>query len=267
MFGPVLRTTRAVLVTALLIALAGTLVGIAIIVANTWYDYSLETDLLRMMDTMHGGCVGNCIALQQQSTLAALTRGVLYTGLFLLITNLVLVGWVVAARGGRLAVTTVRRPSGMAMAGRLTDTRIDNTRLLLVAGLIGSAVIHAAVVPEHLAEWTGAGLFFIVLTVAQLVLAGLLVIRSDRALLWSAVALNVAPLLIWGYSRTLGLPFGPEAGIAESVGLADIFAGLLELIALTAAVVLLRATPTVRRPTRVRAQPQPHPGRGAGRAP
>ena len=30
---------------------------------------------------MHGGCSTNCIALQQQATFAAMTRGVLYTGL------------------------------------------------------------------------------------------------------------------------------------------------------------------------------------------
>ncbi len=249
LFGPVLRTARAVLASAALIALAGTVVGIAIIVANTSYDYSLETDLLRMMDTMHGGCSTNCIALQQQATFAALTRGVLFTGLFLLITNLVLVGWVVAVRGGRLAVATIRQPSGTAVAwaDRITDTRITNARLLLVVAMIGSAVIHAAVVPDHLAEWTAAGLFFIVLTVAQIAIAGLLVIRPDRALLWLAVVVNVGPLLLWLWSRTAGLPFGPEPGIAESVGVADVLAGLLELLALAAAVVLLRTNPSARR--------------------
>lgn len=245
LFGPVLNTVKAVLSTALLLAVAGTLAGLAVIAFNTWVDYSLETDLLRMMDVMHGGCVGNCVALQEQSTFAALTRAVLYSGLFALVTNLVLVGWVVAMRGGRLAVATVRPPS--AATGRAAHTRIDQARLLLVAALIGSAVIHAAVVPEHLAEWTAAGVFFILLTVVQVGVAVLLVSRPDRVLLWLAVALNAGPLLLWMYSRTVGLPFGPEPGVAESVGTADVMAGMLELLALTAAIVLLRANPSARR--------------------
>jgi hypothetical protein len=51
---------------------------------------------------------------------------------------------------------------------------IQQVRLLLVAALAASAVIHAAVIPEHLTEWPAAGVFFILLTAGELVIAGLL---------------------------------------------------------------------------------------------
>ena len=226
-----LRTTRAVLVTGLLVAVAGTVVGLVEIVANTVYDYSLETDLLHMMDSMRSTCVGNCLAPQQQATVDALIRGVLYIGGFILVTNLIMVGWVVAMRGGRLPVATIKAPRAAGSYAR-HDGRIDDLRLLLVAGLIGSASDPRRRRPRPLAEWTRPASSSSLLTVVQVVVAGLLVTRLDRALLLSAVLLNVVPLVLWLYSRTLGLPFGPTAGIPESVGLADVLACVLEVAAL-----------------------------------
>ena len=239
LFGSILQTARAVLVTGLLVALAGTLVGLTEIVANTMYDYSLEGDLLGMMGSMRGTCAAACLALQQQATVTALVRGVLITGGLILFTNLILVGWLLALRGGRLTVAVLKqRTISKGDAYRATGSRTEDLRVLLVAGLLGSAVIHAAVIPDHLAEWTAAGVFFIVLTVVQVVVAGLLVTRMDRSLLLLAVLLNAGPLLLWLCSRTLGLPFGPSAGVPETIGLADIVACILEAVALAAACLL-----------------------------
>ena len=80
--------------------------------ASSVYDYYLQSDQLQMMDSMHGICVDSCLAQAQQSTLAAELRAVLYVSGLLLVTNVVLVGWVVAMRGGRLKV---------AAAGAATD--------------------------------------------------------------------------------------------------------------------------------------------------
>ena len=57
-----------------------------------------------------------------------------------------------------------------------------------------------------------------------------------------------SPLLLWLYSRTVGLPFGPNPGIPESIGLADVLAGLLEVTALLAASLLLRARTSAAHP-------------------
>jgi hypothetical protein len=109
LFGPVLRRPRTVLATALLVVVAGTLAGLAETVASAVYDYHLQTNQLRMMDAMHAICTNSCLAQAQQSTLALQVRGVLYISRWLVLTNLVLVGWMVALRGGVLKVSTTRR--------------------------------------------------------------------------------------------------------------------------------------------------------------
>jgi len=116
-------------------------------------------------------------------------------------------------------------PALRAAASLATDSarssRVHDLRLLLAAGLFGSAAIHAAVVPEHLTEWAAAGVFFIVLTAAELAGAALLLTRLQPNVLFGAAVVSIGPLALWLYSRTAGMPFGPGAGVAEQVGLAD----------------------------------------------
>ena len=231
-FGPVLRTPRAVAATGLLIAAAGTVLGVTVIVGSSAYDYHLESDLLGMMDTMRTTCAGNCIALQQQSTFAAIVRAVLYTSAFVLVTNLILVGWVLAMSGGRLRVTSTGTPGE-------TGSRLPDRRLLLIAALLGSAAIHAALVPEQLTQWPAAGTFFILLTAAELAVAGLLLTRQRQATLIAAVVVSAGPLLLWLYSRTIGLPVGPTAHRPDAIGIPDIICCAVEIIALLIAIRLL----------------------------
>jgi hypothetical protein len=148
--------------------------------------------------------------------------------------------------GGRLKLSTARHPQDvLTEPERRHRSRVQQVRLLLVVALVGSAAIHAAVIPEHLAEWTAAGLFFIMLSSGELAVAGLVLapgrVRQRTALL-AATAISVAPLLLWLYSRTAGLPFGPEAGIPENAGVPDGLACSLEVGSLLAAIVLLRST-------------------------
>ena len=80
---------------------------------------------------------------------------------------------------------------------------------------------------------------------------------SRRLALDVAVAVSVAPLAVWLWSRTLGMPFGPRPGIREPVGLADSAAVLLEVAALVIAALLIRGGAWLRRPVAGRARPQP----------
>ena len=234
-FGPELRKSSAVL-TALLIVAAGTGVGIALITVSSAYDYQLQSGQLQLIDSMSHTCAnGGCLALQEQASLGLQMRAVGYGSGILLVTNLVLVGWVVAIRGGRLDVSRIRRRT--ARGGG-----IDHRRIFLAAALFGSAAIHAAVVPEHLSDWAAAGVFFAILAAAQLALGLLSLGRRHRALLLAVAAVSIAPLALWLWSRTVGLPFGPAAGAPESAGLPDIAAGILELGTLLVAVALLRDT-------------------------
>jgi len=244
--GPVLRKPRTVVATALLVVAAGTLMGIAEMAASSAYDYQLQSKQLQFMHSVHHtSAPASVLAAQQQATIGLHVRGVALASVLLLVTNLVLVGWVVAFRGGRLDVSTTRHASAQPAAATSAadsehSSRIDGLRLLLVAGLFGSAAIHAAVVPEHLIEWTAAGMFFIVLTAAELAVGGLLLARLQPTVLLAAAVVSIGPLVVWLYSRTLGLPFGPEPGVPEAVGLADVAACALEVLTLFLAVVLLR---------------------------
>ncbi len=225
-----------VLATSSVVVAAGTLVGTALIAASTAYDYHLESAQMSMMNSMHGLCIGSCLTQAQHATLVAQVTAVLYGGGLVLVTNLVLVGWLVALAGGRLEPGRQRsRAGGLIGNAGMVDTR----RLLLVTGLAGSAAIHAAVVPDHLTEWTGAGVFFIVLTAAEVVIAvALLRTTGRRGVLLAAVAVSIGPVLLWSWSRTSGLPFGPGAGIPEPIGLPDCAAVALELGTLVAALAL-----------------------------
>lgn len=133
--------------------------------------------------------------------------------------------------GGRSAVRTYHR----AMA---TDARIERPAAhagqlahgtLAIAGLVGTAgFIHLIAMIEHLGvEWTLA-LFFAGVGVAQLA-AGWWIFRDadDTRLLVVAAAGSVVIALLWLFSRTTGLSFGPEQG-RRAVGVGDTVSSLLE---------------------------------------
>ena len=54
-------------------------------------------------------------------------------------------------------------------------------------------------------------------------------LQPSRQLVWLGIGVNVATLFVWIWSRTAGLPFGPEPGIVESVGPRDLLASVFEL--------------------------------------
>jgi hypothetical protein len=228
-FGPSPRGARQVLSTMGLLVGATTLAGTAVLAASTYYDYRLESDGERAMGAMRQSCTGSCAELAQEATVRLQLQALGWGTALILITNLVLVAWGVAALGGRLRIGT-SRPEGF---------RVD-ARTVLVAGLVGSAAIHAAVVPEHLDEWAAAGSFFVILTAAELAVAGWLYFGARVPALLAAAAVSGGPLLVWLWSRSSGLPFGPEPGAPEPVGMADVAASLLEVLTLVLAVVLLR---------------------------
>ncbi|HET7474924.1 MAG TPA: hypothetical protein VFJ97_02750 [Dermatophilaceae bacterium] len=237
-FGPRVHRARPVLAAAALIAAAGTVAGVIHLAASSVADYQLQSALVARMAAMSGRCVADCLAGQQQATLALQVRAVGFGSAILFVTNLVLMAWAVAFLGGRLTLGTARRREA---AWALTPHgRHAEIRLLLAAGLAGSAVVHLSVLPEHLREWAAAGVFFGLLAVAELATAGLVLLRAHRVTWLAAAAVSVAPLSVWLWSRTAGLPFGPGVGAREAIGLADAAAGALEVLTLVLAVVCLR---------------------------
>jgi hypothetical protein len=230
-FGPALSRPRTVIATGLLVAAAGTLVGVAETAASSAWDYVLQ---LQLMASMHHAATGGSLPSLNQASLGLQLVALGYGSGILLITNVVLTGWTVAMRGGRLdVVSRIQR--------RLArSTHIDHSRLFVAVALFSSAAIHGAVIPGHLGHWVPAGAFFLVLALAELILGFLMLGRHHRDALPAVAAASIVPLALWLWSRTAGLPFGPDAGIPEPVGLADSAACILELATLVAAVVLLR---------------------------
>jgi len=107
-FGPVLRNLKTIVATSLLVVVAGTLVGIAAFAASSAYDYRLQTSEKPMAMTMPNGTAMNAADQHNKSALALQVRSVGYGSGILLATNLLLVPWVVALRGGRLAISKSR---------------------------------------------------------------------------------------------------------------------------------------------------------------
>lgn len=109
------------------------------------------------------------------------------------------------------------------------------------AGLsFAAALIHASVTADHFREYWLFGLLFVVVAVAQLGWAeGVRRHPADRRLLGLGAAGNLAVAGVWAVSRSVGLPFGPGAGLPEGIGLQDALATLDELVIAAIAVTLL----------------------------
>jgi hypothetical protein len=112
-------------------------------------------------------------------------------------------------------------------------------RAEVASTLLGAAVIHAAQAPSHLAEWWVAGVTFVGLAVAQALLGGAAAVWAGRWVWLLAQVVGLAAIGLWALSRTVGLPVGPEAGLPEPVGRADLAATGLEAVTVLAATLLL----------------------------
>jgi hypothetical protein len=100
----------------------------------------------------------------------------------------------------------------------------------LAALSVGAAAIHFAVVFEHFAEYTLYGVFFLVISWAQVIWPVVLLWRPSRLWLWLGIAGNAIIIAVYLASRTVGLPFGPDLHSAESVGALDVVSCVLEFL-------------------------------------
>lgn len=125
--GPVLTGAKKVMLGSLVVALAGTVIGLAAAAANAAYDYNLQHNELVVSgpvhadhDTVipgqaaaaHNHPVCDELCSQEHDTLVADIKAVGFGGPAILILNVLAVGWMVALLGGSLT----RTPSGAAKA-------------------------------------------------------------------------------------------------------------------------------------------------------
>ncbi len=119
----------------------------------------------------------------------------------------------------------------------LADDKVRSTpataRPYLVGGLaalsVGAAAIHFAVTFEHYGEYVLYGVFFLVISWAQMIWAAVVVWRPSRLWLSLGLAGNAIILAVYVASRSTGLPIGPDVHHPEPVGGLDIVTGILEL--------------------------------------
>jgi len=138
------------------------------------------------------------------------------------------------------------RHDGIAPRGR--------AEIALASALsVGAAAIHLAAGPAHVEALGDIGLGFYWAALLQGAFAVALLRRSvSRTFAWTGIALNVALVAAWAWSRAIGLP--GVAGGPEAVGIADGTAVLLQvaLVGLLAARVRgLDARPIAIRPAAV----------------
>lgn len=94
---------------------------------------------------------------------------------------------------------------------------------------VGAAAIHFAVISDHLEEWWAFGLFFALLGWFQAIWPFAYLDHPSRRLAWVAIVVNLATVVLWAWTRTAGLPFGPDPGMPEAVGAADLVSTAFEI--------------------------------------
>src|SRR3954468_14827726 len=86
------------------------------------------------------------------------------------------------------------------------------TIVVAAACLLGAEGIHTAVIAEHFTEWWAEGAFFLALSIVEGALAAALLLATGRRTCQAAVLASIATIAVWAWSRTTGLPVGPDAG-------------------------------------------------------
>ncbi len=110
------------------------------------------------------------------------------------------------------------------------------------AGLsFGAALVHVWAMPEHLGEWWGYGLFFLLVAAAQ-GFYGVAVLRWPRPPLFLIGAVgNLGVVGLYVLTRTVGVPFfGPHAGVVERGGALGLTATAMEVVLVAVLVASLR---------------------------
>jgi len=125
--------------------------------------------------------------------------------------------------------------------------RFDRNALVSVAAVLSliAGYIHLLVVPEHIKEWWGYGVFFLAVAAAQVIYAGAILFRPRRALPVIGIVGNLTLILFWLWTRVIGIPLiGPGAGEREAVATIDLTSKAVELALIIVLVILARGQAT-----------------------
>jgi hypothetical protein len=113
-------------------------------------------------------------------------------------------------------------------------------RTSLALASLSAGLIHVMAGFHHWGEWWLFGLGMFVMAVAQVAGAAVLGYTSGRLALVAALVVNLPIVALWVWSRTTGLPFGPEPGETEAIGLPDAVCTVTELVIMGGVIALWR---------------------------
>lgn len=130
---------------------------------------------------------------------------------------------------------------------RATFTLAAPARVLLASLALAAAVIHLMMVPPHMSGSAIEGIGFALSGWFQLAVAVLVLVRPTLWLLRTVIAVNLALIAIWAFSRTVGLPVGAHAGQVETAGFVDLACIGFEAALVLASAYLLVRPATARR--------------------
>jgi hypothetical protein len=156
-------------------------------------------------------------------------------------------GGAMALAGIGMALLVLARPTNRPSADHAHSALVEVHPLVL--GLawasMSAALIHFAVIEQHLADYWAYGWFFIAVAIGQLVWALLAVIRPARLLLLAGVVGNALVAVVWVVTRAYGSLVGPEASDRAMVGFGDLASTLLEVAIVVGCLAALAWPPIV----------------------
>jgi hypothetical protein len=255
-FGPVLRRPRTVIATSLLVVAACTLAGAGALILSGSYDLRLQLGQLEHMPSMGVQCVDSCLQAQKDATFALQLKALGAGTVILLVTNLVLVVWMVAIRGGRLSVGREKPSGSQGGTARPLAAWFAEIQLVLVAGLVGTGTVLATHATADLIESVFIALLLLLLATAQLACAQFVSARPGRPAWIAAALLAVGLPALWMFGQFAGNPLEPLLGSPGPISLEDGAVGVLELATLAATAILLSGPAWLRR-----APTSPHAGK------
>jgi hypothetical protein len=127
------------------------------------------------------------------------------------------------------------------MATIAVDNRVslqEDLAWVIATFAAAGGLIHLEAAIDH-RDLVVVAVGFAVMAVAQLALAGVMLLRPTPAGLFGVGAVHAAIALLWIITRTIGLPFIPGAEQAAQVGVADVVANTFSIALVGVAIVAL----------------------------
>jgi hypothetical protein len=127
------------------------------------------------------------------------------------------------------------------------DEQLPAPLWAMVATTVGAASIHGAMTAHHAREAALLGWAMAVMAVVQLAWAVAVLFVPVRRTVEVGVVGNLSVVVLWAWTRLVGVPFGITGGVRQRIGVWDATCTLLEVVAVLAGLawVLTRTSPAV----------------------